>query len=210
MSGIERTPLSLSALTPVVSAAAKDSAVVGFAFAGTACGGSDDDDVGGIDSATAASYEGLYAFQSFTHNTASCDAEGASTLASHTEPNFAFVRGEFFGFQFLSILSCTDSADCATKVGVFRSDGSGSGYFFTGAAGAAAGALSSFLITSGVMSRPMSAARMPESSMISTRSSETASAIASTPAARSQINHAGTPTLFHRSANRSRRQSRSR
>jgi hypothetical protein len=99
-----------------------------FAFTLWGCGGSDDDGerngaTTGLDEATIQSFEGTYRLDTFTENPTSCDAEGPSTLSTLSETNFVLVGGEVFGQRYLELISCSDVADCQTKVTAVRSDG---------------------------------------------------------------------------------------
>ncbi len=81
--------------------------------------------------------EGLYGIEEWTQNTAGCDAEGASVLASQTDTKLGIRVDEFF-VPFLVVATCTDADDCAssTSGSVFSALGgaatlereSGSGY----------------------------------------------------------------------------------
>jgi len=126
-----------------------------FAFALWGCGGSDDgggENAGtaGLDEATIQSFEGTYRLDSFTENATSCDAEGPSTLATLGETSFVLVGGEFFGEHYLELISCSDTADCQTKVAAVRSDGFFSAdYSFTLSERVSADELGGFLAGTG-------------------------------------------------------------
>lgn len=60
--------------------------------------------------------EGVYELSSYTENTESCDAEGASILENEAETLYTLRSGSFLGYNYLSFVSCADTADCqATK-----------------------------------------------------------------------------------------------
>jgi hypothetical protein len=90
-------------------------AVLGIAGCG---GGSDDSGQGacsGLTDADVESWEGIYQLTSYTKNASSCDAEGASVLASQQETLFLLRRASAFGRMSLWLLSCIDVANCQDK-----------------------------------------------------------------------------------------------
>lgn len=87
------------------------------------CGGDDDDGStaeAGISAATLASYEGIYALSTLTHNDAGCDVEGPSLLTDTTEKQFVMVGASAFGQRYLELASCSDTTDCTSKVLAIR------------------------------------------------------------------------------------------
>src|SRR5688572_25542456 len=77
--------------------------VVGLAIL-AACGGGGD--AGGL-----TSHDGIYTIDTWTRNTAGCDAEGAS-VAERLPPHF-FVKNEhFFGETFINLNLCPSVEEC--------------------------------------------------------------------------------------------------
>ncbi|HXU01722.1 MAG TPA: hypothetical protein VN903_12060 [Polyangia bacterium] len=70
--------------------------------------------------AALSAWEGIYQLSSYTENKLACDAEGASVLGQKQEPYFAAVLVSAFGKPYLQIASCTDLANCGTKVAAIR------------------------------------------------------------------------------------------
>jgi hypothetical protein len=86
--------------------------------AAASCGGADGD---GLSQATAQSFLGLYQLDTATENPTACDVEGPSALDTVTQRQFALVDLQVLTISGLQLLSCTDDADCGSKITRLRS-----------------------------------------------------------------------------------------
>jgi hypothetical protein len=73
--------------------------------------------------ATVKSYEGVYQLLTFNENLDGCATLGPSTFETKTNLRFVLVGSELVGMLYLTLASCLDDADCASKVGAMRSGG---------------------------------------------------------------------------------------
>jgi hypothetical protein len=81
-------------------------------------------DTGGGDAAPSdgalVGFEGIYAIQDMTLNSASCAVEGPSVFAGQASRLFAAVVTEPSGAPFLSLVACTNVDDCRSKADMER------------------------------------------------------------------------------------------
>ena len=75
------------------------------------------------------SFEGVYELRSFTLNEAGCEAPGSSLFETEDERLFVMVGASAFGMNYLSLASCLDMADCATKVQAIRAPSGYTGHY---------------------------------------------------------------------------------
>lgn len=88
--------------------------------------GCSDDHAGGGGSSELSKLDGLYTIDTWTENTSGCDVEGPSVLDSHASL-LGVGETNFFGYDLLVVIPCTDDQACADAVpgGVFAALGGG-------------------------------------------------------------------------------------
>lgn len=79
-------------------------AALGLGLALAACGGGISTDL-----------EGIYEIETWTSNTAGCETEGMSVLASQSQQRFYLRSESYFGADFLNVALCTTDTACATE-----------------------------------------------------------------------------------------------
>jgi|SRR5688572_30746502 hypothetical protein len=79
-------------------------ATAALALALAACGGGISTDL-----------EGIYEIDTWTSNSAGCETEGTSVLASQSQQRFYLRSESYFGADFLNVALCTTDTACATE-----------------------------------------------------------------------------------------------